>query len=139
MDSTHQNTKSCCPKCADVEDMSGDGIGGARHYCNNPNCECHFPNPLADWKVEFDAKFPTIENITSVPITLAKNGAEEIKSFIENLLLQARAEERAKVLSEIVSKVLEIKQNVREEEGSFKYDSCYDDILIALSPLKDNK
>lgn len=35
--------QECCDECVGVEDMSGDGIGGAREYCKNPDCTCHQP------------------------------------------------------------------------------------------------
>lgn len=47
--------------------------------------------------------------------------------------------ERTQVLNEAIEKIEKVKQGVRKQNGTFKYDSCYDDCITICNRLKTNK
>lgn len=57
---------------------------------------------------------------------------EETKAFIRKVEDTARKE----VLISLQNEVDKIKDTVRQQTGSFKYDSCYDDVLSLIEKYK---
>jgi len=85
---------------------------------------------------EFDSEIkPMIENEVLCRydnLELAQDSAnivnKEIRQFLSTSIAQAVAEEREMLRGEIEK----IKTLVQKATGSFKYDSCYDDVISLL-------
>ncbi len=75
----------------------------------------------ADWNEEFDRDF----------INLGCAVRDDLKCFIRHLL-KAEEGKRVAYKKELAGKIEKIKEVVQKRHGTFKYDSCYDDILSLI-------
>jgi hypothetical protein len=73
---------------------------------------------IQKWSEEFDEKFGSMFDEIDTDKFFAK---AQIKSFISQKLKEQR--------EEIMIRIKSVKNVVRKQTGSFKYDSCYDDCL----------
>ena len=86
-----------------------------------------------DWEREFDAHFPEYFEGAYYEEEDVNLG-DELKDFIRSLLAQQRQEEMQKV-----RELIERLKLATQQQGTFKYDAVYNEVLDNLPTLFDNK
>lgn len=90
-------------------------------------------NLKQEWEGRFDEKFPNAELITHEETIMGTfdevDRTKEFKRWLHSFISQ----ERAKVNEGLIKKIEKIKKEVQKQTGSYKYDSCYDDVINLLT------
>ena len=85
---------------------------------------------------------PACQNIFSIEHEIKPALAQQKKEDEEVIrwLLESHYFEldyqKAELIKELVDKIEEVKEAVREHTGAFKYDDCYDDIIKIINKYK---